>query len=334
MSQDLRRDHKSTNVRKQARRTVPVFWRAVLGAGSRVAPALAARAAETLFFTPPRPRAAKEALPAGARERRVATPAGEVAVWSWGRGPAVYLLHGWGGRAPQLGGLVTPLVERGFRVVAMDAPGHGASPGRRSSGPQFARALATVVAQLGPADAVVAHSLGAAATVFAMREGLGIGRLVFVGAPADPLMWVERFAAALGLTPAAYDELRRISERRLRARWADLPLLPIRGLAVPPPLLVVHDRDDREVPWEDGAAIAAAWPDAQRLDTVGLGHQRILRDPEVVRAVADFIAQATPACGHGRPQGTQGCADCALEEELFSPDLRRAGVDAPRRAFL
>jgi len=40
----------------------------------------------------------------------------------------------------------------------------------------------------------------------------------------------------------------------------------MRGLAVPPPLLVVHDRDDREVPWEDGAAIAAAWrsPDGAR----------------------------------------------------------------------
>ena len=118
------------------------------------------------------------------------------------------------------------------------------------------------------------------------------------------------------------------------ARWSDLPLLPMRGLAVAPPLLVVHDRDDREVPWEDGAAIAAAWPRARRLDTEGLGHQRILRDPAVTQAVADFIAEATPSCGHGRPQGAQGCADCFLEDELFAPDLRRRSIDAPRRAFL
>jgi len=77
--------------------------------------------------------------------------------------------------------------------------------------------------------------------------------------------------SALGLTPAAREELRRRSERRLRARWSDLPLLPMRGLAEPPPLLVVHERDDREVPWADGAAIAAAWPGARRLDTEGLG---------------------------------------------------------------
>ena len=46
------------------------------------------------------------------------------------------------------------------------------------------------------------------------------------------------------------------------------------------------------------------------------------------------IRMCTPACGHGRPQGAQGCADCALEDELFAPDLRRRSIDAPRRAFL
>ncbi|PYQ50020.1 MAG: alpha/beta hydrolase [Acidobacteria bacterium] len=326
MSQEVPDHNKSTNVRQRRRRPpVPLLWRAGLAIGSRVAPALAGRVAETLFFTPPRPRPrpSTDPLPAGARHRLVATPAGEVAVWSWGRGPAVYLLHGWGGRAQQLGALVAPLVDRGFRVVALDAPGHGASAGRRSSGPEFARSLAAVVERFGPAHAVIAHSLGAAATVFAMREGLAVGRLVFVGPPADPLVWAHRFAAALGLTRAAREELQRQSERRLRARWADLPLLPVRGLPEPPPLLVVHDRDDREVPWQDGAAIAAAWPGARRVDTVGLGHQRILRDPAVVQAVAEFVAEAAPTCGHGRPRAADGCEACALEAELFAPDLRR-----------
>ena len=97
----------------------------------------------------------------------------------------------------------------------------------------------------------------------------------------------------------------------------------MRGLPEPPPLLVVHDRDDREVPWQDGAAIAAAWPGARRVDTVGLGHQRILRDPAVVQAVAEFVAEAAPTCGHGRPRAADGCEACALEAELFAPDLRR-----------
>ena len=145
------------------------------------------------------------------------------------------------------------------------------------------------MAQLGPARAVIAHSLGAAAVTFAVREGLGVERLVFVGAPADPLTWVERFGRRLGLSRAVMAEMRRHSEKRIQARWEDLPLVPVRGLAQPPPLLVVHDRDDREVPCADGAAIAAAWPGARFLETSGLGHRRVLRDAAVVAAVAGFL---------------------------------------------
>lgn len=86
-------------------------------------------------------------------------------------------MHGWGGRAEQLGAFVAPLVSRGFRAITVDGPGHGASAGRRSSGVEIARGLADVVAQLGPARGVIAHSLGAAAVTFAVREGLRVERV-------------------------------------------------------------------------------------------------------------------------------------------------------------
>lgn len=57
------------------------------------------------------------------------------------------------------------------------------------------------------------------------------------------------------------------------------------------PLLVVHDRDDDEVAWSDGAAIARAWPAAELVTTRGLGHRRILRDPAVVARVTAFLAE-------------------------------------------
>lgn len=56
------------------------------------------------------------------------------------------------------------------------------------------------------------------------------------------------------------------------------------------PGLVIHDQDDRDVPIEEGAAVARAWPGAQFVRTTGLGHRRILRDPEVIARAAAFIA--------------------------------------------
>jgi pimeloyl-ACP methyl ester carboxylesterase len=318
---------KSTNVRA-------TMIGAALTGLAWISPTLAARWAEALFFTPPRPRKSRASLPAGAERVDVQSRYGRLAAWSWGSGPIVYLVHGWGGRAEQLGAFVAPLVARGFRVIAIDGPGHGASSGRRSSGVEIGRALADAVARYGPARGVIAHSLGAAAVTFAMREGLRVERLAFVGPPADPLTWVARFGRQLGLGPAVMAEMRRRSEQRIQARWDDLPLVPMRGLELPPPLLVVHDRDDREVRSADGAAIAAAWPSARLLETEGLGHRRVLRDAAVVATVAAFLAgdeteteAAEDLCAHGRSiRRPGGCEACLLEHELFVPALRRPAL--------
>ena len=321
---------KSTNVRP----LVPLpprvrLLRAAMAVSTAVSPRLAARWAETLFFRPPRPKKASASLPPGAERLDVAGDAGPLAAWSWGAGPVVYLVHGWGGRAEQLGAFVAPLVARGYRVIAVDGPAHGASPGRLSSGPEIGRALATVVRRVAPAEAVIAHSLGAAAVTFAMREGLRVRRLAFIGPPADPLTWVDRFAMQLGLRADVTAEMRRLSETRLRMSWDDLPLVPFRGHADAPALLVVHDREDREVPWTDGAAIARAWPGARLIETQGLGHRRVLRDASVVQAVSAFIAgDADEPCRHGRTGGASSCETCGLEAEMFVPALRRAAGSA------
>jgi pimeloyl-ACP methyl ester carboxylesterase len=54
------------------------------------------------------------------------------------------------------------------------------------------------------------------------------------------------------------------------------------------PVLVVHDTDDREVPYADGPRLAGLLG-ARLLTTNGLGHRRILYAPEVVAAIVDFI---------------------------------------------
>jgi pimeloyl-ACP methyl ester carboxylesterase len=80
---------------------------------------------------------------------------------------------------------------------------------------------------------------------------------------------------------------RRIEERFLR-KWSDYSQASAAG-ALTTPLLIVHDREDDDTPWADGAALARVWPDARLVTTTGLGHRRILRDPGVVAAATDFV---------------------------------------------
>jgi pimeloyl-ACP methyl ester carboxylesterase len=53
--------------------------------------------------------------------------------------------------------------------------------------------------------------------------------------------------------------------------------------------MIIHDRRDKQVSYNEGEQIADAWPSAHLVTTDGLGHQRILRDPGVVSKVVDFV---------------------------------------------
>lgn len=266
------------------------------------APGVAARLAERAVLTPPRspldPRDA-ERLAAGHRFT-VRWDGGRLAAWSWGDGPTVFLVHGWGSRAGRMTAFVPPLLEAGFSVVAFDGPGHGESDGERSSMVEMAGALRAVAEWAAAAESaaghagVVAHSLGGPVAAFAMRRGLRIRRAVFIGAPADLDERTAEFALAQGLTPGVLRRLRERVERRVGVSWREIRMAAL-APAGETPLLLVHDREDREVPWRDAAAIAASWPGAELLATTGLGHRRVVGDPAVVAAAVEFLRRRAPA---------------------------------------
>jgi pimeloyl-ACP methyl ester carboxylesterase len=181
-----------------------------------------------------------------------------------------------------------------------------------------------VIAATGPVVGLVAHSLGAAGATLAAADGTAVGRLVLVAPAADPPAWIPPFAARLGLTPAATDHLRKVSERRLGRAWDDLHVPTLVG-RLQSPTLVIHDRDDREVAWSDGAAVAAAAAGGEFLTTTGLGHVRLLREPTVVAAAVEFLARDVHRCtGCGTPvrAASRHCRRCGLEKDLFDPATR------------
>jgi pimeloyl-ACP methyl ester carboxylesterase len=273
--------------------------RALFWSLDHVAPAVGARWAERIWFTLPRPRPEATA-PVASREAPIGTPfttevdGHEVRGESWGHGPTVYLLHGWAGHRRQLTSLVAPLVAQGFTVVAFDAPSHGESdPGaygpRSSTIPEFAEALTAVAAAHGHAHAIVAHSMGATATAAALCDGLRAERVVMLAPMASPLSYARQFAKVLGFGERTFRRLVTRTEHRVGAPMSHFDVPELGRAVAMPPTLIIHDRDDVSTSVTDGAAIAAAWPGARLHVTSGLGHRRLLRDPDVVTEVVDFV---------------------------------------------
>jgi len=307
------RPQKSTTVRMHSR---PIL-RAVRGGfalAERWAPTLGARAAARLWCRVPRGRRIVPTAPTIPGRRTVVRAAGrQVAVESWGNGASVYLVHAWGSSRQQWAPFVRPLVEAGLRVVALDAPSHGDSaPGasgrRHGTLQQFVDALAATVAVFGPARAIVGHSLGGAAAAVAVLDGVPTDRLVLVSSPVDPLSYTPEFAAVLG-----FGERVRM---RLLHRLEVLSGRPVTAFDVAararggaerhlPPLLAVHDIEDKEARYDDALRIVEAWPQAELVTTRGLGHRRIMRDDEVVRLVVDHVAGQDERAPAGPPDGSR-----------------------------
>lgn len=264
-------------------------------ASALLAPDLAGAWAERLFLTPPRPRdAALTALDlVDAKSGLLEHKGRAIATWTWGarsrEAPAVLLAHGWGGNAAQMRGFVFPLLSAGYRVVAFDQPAHGVSEGRLTGLPDFADVLARVAWQAGDVQGVIAHSLGGAAAALAIARGLPVRRAVIIGTSLDVGAYARRFARWHGMPERVREAMQAAIEERFGVRWSQLDVAKL-APRLAAPALVIHDRDDRAVPWTEATRLAHLWPQARLLLTRGLGHRRILDDESVARAAADFIA--------------------------------------------
>lgn len=286
---------KSTIVRSSTLPRVPGTVRAAFRGLELLAPALGARWAYRVWFTVPR-NGGSIRLPVEPGHRFVVTLRGRRIVGRhWGTGArAIYLVHGWGGRTAQLGPFVQPLVAAGFSVVAFDGPSHGDSePGiwgaRRSSLIEQAEALSAVVARHGEPYAVIAHSGGCAAVAYAIRDGLHTDRLVFVAPMAHPMNYSHQLAATLGFGERTRTRLVRRVEQRFGIPSAYFDIPPVAASVDTPPVLLLHDQDDSETALSESEAIRQTWPASRLVTTRGLGHRRILRDPDVVAQAVSFV---------------------------------------------
>lgn len=218
------------------------------------------------------------------------TSVGRVAGFTAGAGPIVILVHGLGERAAALGGFITPLTEAGFRVVGVDLPGHGDSSGQFTSPIISAAAVRELAEHLGGADALIAHSLGGHAALWAMNEGLDVRAAVLIAPNVDMEYATDFFQKIFGLPDKAMTGLMRRIERRYGPTiWDDLDgeRLVTRNQVSG---LVIHDPDDDQVPFEGSQRLVRAWRASRLMEAPGLGHGAITRDPSVIESAVAFVS--------------------------------------------
>ena len=279
---------------KLAQKLAVNYLRARLNIMAVFSPRKAAASAYRIFCTPFY-RSKKPLPPIFSKAERLSleVKGHTVKGFKWNRGGTkrILVLHGFESSCTNFEAYIRGLIKKNYEVIAFDAPGHGASPGKTITLPLYVSMIESIYYKFGGIQGFIAHSFGGLALAHFMEkliEVTGIN-LVFIAPATETSRAVDTFLRFLQLGQNVRDEFEKI----------------ITGIAGHPPeyysipralehtkakVLWVHDNDDDITPIEDVKPLMdATHPNISFYITHGLGHRKIYRDERVLQRVLDFL---------------------------------------------
>jgi pimeloyl-ACP methyl ester carboxylesterase len=219
-----------------------------------------------------------------------------VVTYAWGDGKRpVLLVHGWRSRASRYYAFVERLLELGYSPVSYDAPGHGDTALKTGTILDHQRIINRLADEHGTFEGVIAHSLGVPFVLYALREGVQARRVVTISGLAEFGYLVDAFCRELELGPKVNAKLRKAIERGLfdgdKTIWTKYSVSEGET-----DLLAIHnDEDDVVDPSQAPILLKRYGSKAHFLQTNGLGHRRIMVDPEVITEAVAYIQDSDVA---------------------------------------
>lgn len=214
-------------------------------------------------------------------------------IYEWGKGDkTIMLIHGWESRGTGLRSFVPALVKRGYRVVAFDAPGHGDSGGTRLYLKDYGSAISAIYHKYGNVEGFICHSFGGAGSAYAMSQidpSISLKSLVLIGVPSEISYPIFNALRTMNAPPKVREIFIGKLEKLAGVEIEKMTFKKLKNQLNVEKVLVVHDKQDEQVKFEEGEKIVKHWKDAELQVTDGFGHFRLIKSPKVVERVAEFI---------------------------------------------
>ncbi len=257
---------------------------------SVLSPYLASRCAFELFCRPVKTNRAPQEKDFWQSGVDLNLPSGRAAK-SWGEGPMVWLLHGWGSRGSTFYKIVPDFVKAGFQVVAWDGPAHGDSPEKKVNIIKYAQAVADDL-KFATSEkklvAVVGHSFGGASLAVLNRFMTLPTHLVIIGSPTEIPIVFSNFKRLIRLGDRAFELMVAKAEKIIGGSISSTSLLG-NDLSKQTKVLIIHDEKDKEVPFQRFEKLKNTWSGGEFYSTQGLGHRRIIKSSLVAKKIIGFI---------------------------------------------
>lgn len=211
--------------------------------------------------------------------------------WNKGGHTRVQLVHGFESASQNFEVYIRAFIDKGYEVLAFDAPAHGVSGGLQITLTLYIDALRAIYQAYGPVQSFLAHSFGGLALVHFL-ETLPAGtsfRLALVAPATEAVTAIDGFFTLLQLDADVRAAFNAIIRRKDNVDPAHFSIT--RAMAhIHNPVLWVHDKTDTVTPLSDvQPVIDKQYPHLRFLITDGFGHRRIYREQSVVETITGFL---------------------------------------------
>ncbi|RUO66267.1 Esterase/lipase [Pseudidiomarina planktonica] len=211
--------------------------------------------------------------------------------WYGGNKTAVFL-HGWEGNYLQFQPLFRKLYTKGWSVHSIAAPGHKGAKESESHPIKFLDSLQEVAKRLDNIDLLVGYSMGAGVSA-ALGADSGDStlslpkKMVLIAPPSSFQNVLQRFCQFIGLPGSHQQAFISYVSDYVKRPVSELDLL-VAGQQITAKTLVIHDYADKEIPHDEGHALAKAIPAGECMSTIGFGHRRVLKADSVIAKIVEF----------------------------------------------
>ena len=212
--------------------------------------------------------------------------------WNHPQAKKALILHGFGSAAHKFEDYALLLIEKGFEVLAFDAPAHGNSEGDTTNAIEYSEMIIEVMERFGPIENFIAHSFGGISLSLALEQVTHDAntKVVFIAPATETTSAVD---GAFKMLKIKNENVRSEFEKIVfevsgkKTAWFSMR----RAMhQIKASVLWIHDEDDDITPWADALKVKEDnLTNLKFVLTKGLGHRKIYHDESIKKQVIDFM---------------------------------------------
>lgn len=261
---------------------------------SKVSKRKAAEKAFELFTSPPT-RVTKELPPVFHKAESLKLHFNGLKIqgyrWNHPQEKKALILHGYESSVVNFDKYISPLVKKGFEVLAFDAPAHGRSEGKMINAVDYKNFVLHVVDRYGPITNFISHSFGGLALSFVLEERPHdqSWKAVMIAPATESTTAMNQFFQFIRLDDDVRKEFQQVVQE---ANGKPMSWYSVARASahIKAQVLFLQDKQDEQTPYEDVIPIIEKnYRNFRFVISDGLGHRRIYKDAATIKTIMDFL---------------------------------------------